>query len=370
MAESESFIQARPAPGGILGAWPLVRALRRLGPGVLLCFAVTFASDLLARIEALVFGRAWIEALVLAILLGTALRTLWTPGERWNAGLQFSAKTLLEIAVCLLGAGLSIQTILAGGADLPLGIAALVALTLCASYGIGRLVGLPARMALLIACGNSICGNSAIAAIAPVIGAEAREIAAAIAFTAVLGVAVVIGLPFLAPLLSMSQWQYGALAGLSVYAVPQVLAATVPVGATAVQMGTLVKLMRVLMLGPVALVLALGHRRQAKEAAANGTAAARGSKTSWPFLRFVPWFILGFVALALCRSAGFLPPALLAPVSSVASFLTVVAMAALGLSTDLASVARAGPRASLAVALSLLLLGLLSFALIRLLGIP
>ena len=110
-----------------------------------------------------------------------------------------------------------------------LGIASVVAVAILASYGIGRLLGLPVRMALLVACGNSICGNSAIAAVAPVIGADGDDVAASIAFTAVLGVLAVLGLPLLAPLLGLSGHQYGVLAGLTVYAVPQVLAATAPV---------------------------------------------------------------------------------------------------------------------------------------------
>ena len=89
-----------------------------------------------------------------------------------------------------------------------------------------RLLGLPLRMSILVACGNSICGNSAIAAVAPIIDADGDDVASSIAFTAVLGVVVVLGLPLLVPLLKMSLTQYGVLAGLTVYAVPQVLAAT------------------------------------------------------------------------------------------------------------------------------------------------
>ena len=110
-------------------------------------------------------------------------------------------------------------------------------------------------MSVLVACGNSICGNSAIAAVAPVIGARADDVASSIAFTAVLGVVVVLGLPLLVPVLDLSLTQYGTLAGLTVYAVPQVLAATVPVSAISAQLGTLVKLVRVLMLGPVVVLL-------------------------------------------------------------------------------------------------------------------
>ncbi len=118
-------------------------------------------------------------------------------------------------------------------------------------------MGLPQRVSILIACGNSICGNSAIAAVAPVIGADSDDVASSIAFTAILGVIVVLGLPLFIPLLRLSETQYGVLAGLTVYAVPQVLAATVPISAVSAQLGTLVKLVRVLMLGPVIILLSL-----------------------------------------------------------------------------------------------------------------
>ncbi len=106
---------------------------------------------------------------------------------------------LLEIAVVLLGASVSAARPREPGPALLVGIAGVVALAIAASYGIGRLLGLPRRMAMLVACGNSICGNSAIAAVAPVIGADGDDVAAAIAFTAVLGVLVVLGLPLLVP---------------------------------------------------------------------------------------------------------------------------------------------------------------------------
>jgi uncharacterized integral membrane protein (TIGR00698 family) len=247
-----------------------------------------------------------------------------------------------------------------------------VALAIGCSYGIGRLLGLPHRMATLIACGNSICGNSAIAAVAPIIGADGEDVAASIAFTAVLGVVVVLTLPLTVPLLHLSGLQYGALAGLTVYAVPQVLAATAPVGAVAVQLGTLVKLVRVLMLGPVVLGLSLLTRRlrdEADEAAPQVTAGERPAPGRLALHKLVPWFIVGFIVLAGLRSAGLIPSASLAPIASVANLLTVISMAALGLGTDLRVVARAGGRVTAAVTASLLVLGAISLGLIRLLGL-
>jgi uncharacterized integral membrane protein (TIGR00698 family) len=325
-------------------------------PGVLLCGAVAAAAMGLEQAERAIWQRAWLEALVLAILLGTALRSFWPPGRHFGAGIDVSARFLLEVAVVLLGASVSLRALIAAGPGLLAGIAGVVMLAIAASYTIGRLLGLPHRMATLIACGNSICGNSAIAAVAPVIGACGEDVAASIAFTAVLGVIVVLLLPFSMALLHLTTLQYGALAGLTVYAVPQVLAAAAPAGALAVQFGTIVKLVRVLMLGPVVLGLSL--------------TAGRSAGAARPALhRLVPWFILGFLALAGCRSAGTVPQALLGPIAIAANLLTVVSMAALGLSTDLRAVAQAGARVTTAVTLSLLVLGGIALALIWALGL-
>ncbi|RAI57074.1 putative sulfate exporter family transporter [Roseicella frigidaeris] len=341
-------------------------------PGLGLCAAVTLAALALDHAEAALFGRAWLEPLVLAILIGTAIRTAWAPGARWRPGIDFAAKTLLELAVVLLGASLSAATVLAIGPLMLLGIAGVVAVAILASYGIGRLLGLSVRMALLVACGNSICGNSAIAAVAPVIGADGDDVAASIAFTAVLGVWAVLGLPLLAPLLDLTGHQYGVLAGLTVYAVPQVLAATAPVAAIAVQVGTLVKLVRVLMLGPVilALSLLLPQLRQETDAPTpRVTAGDRPKPGRAPLHRLVPWFILGFLGMVALRSLGLIPDALMPSLAAAATALTVVSMAALGLGVDMRAVARAGGSVTAAAVLSLVALGTISLGLIRLLGV-
>ena len=353
----------RPPARPVFRAIPLARdaftTIRRLLPGLTLAVAVTLAANLAAGLEARLFGRAWIEALVLAILLGAAVRTTWTPGQRWLPGIRFAAKPVLEMAVLLLGASVSAQTLAAIGPGLLIGIPVVVALALGGGYAIGRVLRLPNRMAVLVACGNAICGNSAIAAVAPVIGAEGHEIASSIAFTAVLGVIVVLALPLLVPLAHISAAQFGVLAGLTVYAVPQVLAATAPVAATSVQIGTLVKLVRVLMLGPVVLALSLAARRP----------DTSRRVAPWHLHRLVPWFIIGFLALAVLRSLNLLPHVVLGPVSDATGVLTVVSMAALGLGVDVRTVARAGMRVASAVTLALLLIGGISFGLIQLVGV-
>jgi len=300
------------------------------------------------------------------------VRTAWTPGKTWKPGIDFSAKLLLEIAVVLLGASVSAATILSAGWPLLISILGIVAGAIMLSFSIGRLLGLSKRLAILVACGNSICGNSAIAAVAPVIGADGDEIASSIAFTAVLGVAVVLLLPLLATVLQMSDVAYGALAGLTVYAVPQVIAAAAPLGARAVQIGTLVKLIRVLMLGPVCLVLSLltpRLREEADEPAPHVTAGDRPRRGRPALHQLVPWFIIGFLVMVVFRSAGLIPAGALAPIAETAMIFTIISMAALGLGVDVRTVSKAGGPVTVTVILSLLALGSVSFALIRLLAL-
>jgi uncharacterized integral membrane protein (TIGR00698 family) len=347
-------------------------AVLRIVPGVLLCLAVAAAGYALQRIELAASGRAWIEALVLAILVGAAVRTVWTPNARWKPGINFSAKLLLEIAVVLLGASVSAATIISVGLPLLLSIFAIVAAAIMLSFAIGRALGLSKRLAILVACGNSICGNSAIAAVAPVIGADSDQVASSIAFTAVLGVVAVLVLPLLGMFLHMSQVGYGALTGLTVYAVPQVIAAAAPMGLKSVQIGTLVKLIRVLMLGPVCLVLSFMTtrlRQEPDEPPPHVTAGDRPQRGSPRLHQLVPWFIIGFLVMVVLRSAGAIPAAALQPIGTAATVLTVVSMAALGLGVDVRTVSRAGLPVTATVILSLLALGTASFALIRVLGL-
>lgn len=332
----------------------LAQRANKILPGLALTCAVAVVAYAGEHVELSLLGGRWLESLVLAIALGIAVCTVKPLKPAMRPGIDFSAKTLLEIAIVLLGASISLSAVRGAGVWLIAGIAIVVVLSIAATYAIGRLLGLPPKLATLIACGNSICGNSAIVAVAPVIEADSQEIAAALAFTAVLGIAAVFLLPFLYFYFGMSIAQYGTLAGLTVYAVPQVLAATAPVGILAVQTGTLVKLVRVLMLGPV--IFMLGILTKVETTDAKGRSGHHHS--------LVPWFICGFLGLMAMRSFGLIPDALVGPMQSISGILTVIAMAALGLSVNIRSVAHAGGRVIVAATLSLLMLGAISYGLI------
>jgi uncharacterized integral membrane protein (TIGR00698 family) len=324
-------------------------------PGIALAAALAAAAAALQAVETRILTHAIVEALVLAILLGMAVRLAWKPGARWEPGIKFTAKQVLEAAIVLLGASVDLPLLLRAGAPLVVAILAVVLSGLVCGYAIGRALGLNPRLSTLIACGNAICGNSAIAAVAPVIGAEKEDVASSIAFTAVLGVIVVLTLPLLVPLLDFTHYQYGALAGMTVYAVPQVLAATFPVSALSGEVGTLVKLVRVLLLGPVVVFFAFRAHKVGEQKLATSS--------------FIPWFIVGFLVLAAARSIGLIPVEVAAPVREVSRWMTVAAMAALGLGVDVRVLGKVGGRVVLAVTGSLLVLITVSATLITLLGI-
>jgi uncharacterized integral membrane protein (TIGR00698 family) len=320
--------------------------------GVGLCVFIGVASWGLQVVEQDLFGRAYVEALVIAILVGVLIAAVWRIPTQLIAGIDFSARQLLELAVCLIGVAIDTKLLRSAGPLLFGGVVAIVAVSLAATYLLGRAAGLHHRLAVLVAAGNSICGNSAIAAVAPVIGADPDDVAAAISFTAVLGVVVVLTLPLLARPAGLNAPQYGIVAGLTVYAVPQVLAATLPVSAAAGAMGTLVKLTRVLLLGPLVIGLGLVRHERAT-----------------PRARLVPWFIVGFIVVAGLRSAGWLSDEVIAAIRWTATSLTIVAMAALGLGVDVRALRKSSGRVILVVCLSLSLLCVMSVALARVVNV-
>lgn len=319
--------------------WPRTRALP-LAPGLGLCGAIAAAAWFIAAVEERLVGYAVLEPIVLALLIGLLIRAgldyRRRPAGTVTAGAGFAAKELLEVAIVLLGASLDLRVLAGIGPRLLGAVIALATAIIILGITMGRAAGLSPRLAILVAVGNAICGNSAIAAVAPAIRAKRQEVASAIALTAVLGIGVVLALPLLVPLAGLTHAQYGIVAGLTVYAVPQVLAATFPVSLESGQLGMLVKLARVLLLGPVVALFALAHRGER-----GGASLAPG--------RYLPWFVAGFVLLAAARTAGVVPAGLGANAQAASKALTVVAMAGLGFGVELREMRAAGPRVALVV---------------------
>jgi len=325
-------------------------------PGMLLTLAITGFACTIHFLEFYYFEFIAIEALVIALLIGIAWRNCFGVSPCYIPGIRFAGKQMLEIAIVFLGASLDLALVTKAGQSLVIAVVMTVIFGLVISFTIGRLAGLNRRLAALIAVGNSICGNSAIAVVAPVISAKPNEIASAISLTAIIGVIIVLGMPKLIGVLNLGLYQYGVLAGLTVYAVPQVMAATFPLGVLSVKVGTLVKLLRVLMLGPVVLMLSfLGRNKEATKG------------TRW--YSAVPWFIIGFGLMAYLRSKNMVPDGIADELRQLSLMMTVAAMTALGLETNFQSVRQVGVRVIFTVVLSLMFLIAISIGMIQLLNI-
>ncbi|MEZ5735580.1 MAG: putative sulfate exporter family transporter [Novosphingobium sp.] len=326
--------------------WPVVT-------GLLLSVGLAASAAIISR---LLRNAGWplaTDPLLLAILICVVVRNTFPAIRRMDAGIDLASRRPLETAVALMGAEVNFGTLGEAGANWIGGTIAFVLVTIGLGIAIGRVAGLSPKLATLVACGNAVCGNSAISAIAPTIGAKGKDVTAAIAFTSIIGIVVVFAIPTIAQGLELDPIAGGALAGLVVYAVPQVIAAASPLGPVAAKFAVLIKLLRVLMLAPVIILCVLLHCRGQRDG--NPLPSLRG---------LVPWFIPVFLALAAFKSASWLPDGLTGLAGGVSDVLILVAMAALGLGADVRSLRETSLRLTVTAILTLILMMLFAAVLI------
>jgi uncharacterized integral membrane protein (TIGR00698 family) len=324
-----------------------------LAPGLVVCVALAGVAMLIGAIEEHVLGRPLVEPLVVALLAGTVVRSFSSRVTDQSPGARFAAREILEVAVAGLGLSIDLGLVVSGGPSLLVVIVLGMAMSFGVAFVASRAMGLSARLASLVAIGNAVCGNSAIAALAPVVRATGEEVASAVGLTAVLGLALVLILPAISTAAALSTHQFGVMAGMTVYAVPQVLAAAAFGGAAATNVALLVKLTRVVFLGPIILAATLIAGRDVPRRNVLG---------------YVPWFVWVFGALAALRTAGLVPPDVAENVRSAGTLATVIAMAGLGLGVDVRSLTAQAPRVAIAVICSLVALVAVVLALLLILN--
>ena len=315
-------------------------------PGLLLCAVVAAFAWTAAEVEKNIIDNAVVDALVIAIIIGVLLRNLVALPAAIDPGAKYASKQILEASVFLLGASVDFGQIVDAGLTLFLLIAFSVLGGLSLTWFVGHyLMGLPSRLSVLVGVGNSICGNSAVAAVAPAIRATPDEVATAIGISAVMGIGQILLLPLLAPGLDLTDYQYGVVAGIAVYAVPQVVAASFAVSNLSGQVATLVKLVRVLFLGPMIIGLGFLHR--------NSADAPPEQTTMERVKLYVPWFVAGFLVFAILRSSGVISDSLGDDAKTLSKLLFVGAMVGLGLGVDLRKVGAVGPRVAATILVSM-----------------
>lgn len=293
------------------------------------------------------------------IVIGLVVAVTRRPGARLARGIRLSSTVGLQLAVVLLGTQLSIREISRVGLDsLPVMLGTLAA-CLAAAWLFGRLLGVVGDLRTLIGVGTGVCGASAIAATAPVVGALGADVAYAISTIFLFNIAAVISFPLLGHLLGMSQQAFGLFAGTAVNDTSSVVAAAATFGPGAEEHAIVVKLARSLMIIPICLGLAAlaARRRPADETPTDSRSLLR-KLSQW-----VPWFLIAFVAMALINSVGLIPESVHPALSTVSGFLITMALSAIGLSTDPAALRRAGPRPMLLGAILWVTVGLTSLGL-------
>ena len=326
--------------------------LRAVWPGLMLVAAIVGAAFAVRQVP----GLGILSPMIVAILLGIAVRNTVGASPAAQPGVAFSARRLLRLGIVLLGAQLTASQIAEVGATGLAILAASVVSTFLATVWLGRLIGVDRKLAELIAGGTSICGASAVIATNTVTRAPEEDAAYALACVTLFGSIAMFVYPLLPGLLDLSPRSYGLWAGASIHEIAQVVGATFQASSEAGEYGTISKLTRVMMLAPVVMTLGLlAARRLAPGARGDGTAKAP-----------VPWFVLGFAALVVVNSLVAVPAGLRAALGLAAVVLLSMALAALGLAADIGKLRAKGARPLLLGLLASLFIAVFSLTLVKL----
>jgi uncharacterized integral membrane protein (TIGR00698 family) len=262
----------------------------------------------------------------------------WKDQGRAKSGVTYTSKKILQLAVVLLGFGMNLSSVLkVGGQSLPI-IVSTIATSLIVSFALYKAMGTDANISTLIGVGSSICGGSAIAATAPVIGADDEEIAQAISVIFLFNVIAALIFPTLGGVLGLSDQGFGLFAGTAVNDTSSVTAAAAAwdgmhPGANTLETAAIVKMTRTLAIIPITLVLALRRARRAGQ-------AAGGAKVD--IKKIFPWFVLLFLLASIITTVLPIPAAVVSFLKSASKFFIVMAMAAIGLNTDLVKLVKTG----------------------------
>ena len=331
------------------------RQILTLVPGLALAAAVAG----LAYIFRMLPGMSTFSPMILAIMVGMVFRNIVGTAAIFRPGLGFCVRCLLRLAVVLLGMQLTITQV----AQLGSRGAVIIIITLLATFAftvaIGRLLGVDRKLTRLIAAGTSICGASAVIATNTVTNASDEDVAYAVACVTIFGSVAMFAYPALPALLHLDAQNYGLWAGSSIHEVAQVVAAAFQDSQNAGEIGTIAKLSRVMLLAPMVIALGFMETQRILRTGSDSGVSARPP---------IPWFVLGFVALIGVNSVLEVPSDIKVRIVITTTLLLTLALAAMGLETDIRKLRAKGLRPALLGALAFLFIGSFSFALIKLIG--
>ena len=291
--------------------------------------------------------------LVIAIMLGMLWRALFGLQKDLAPGVSFSSKKLLRVGIILLGMRLNLLDIYHAGTSVFVIAVINLVFALLVVYGLTRLFGVEKRLGILTACGTAICGAAAVVAIAPLIKAKEEETAVGAATVAVLGTIFTLLYTGFYSFLHLSEEGYGVFAGGTLHEIAHVIAAAAVGGDPAVELAVIVKLTRVALLVPVALVIGWIVGRQGKEKSEQKLSSS-----------IIPWFIFGFLAMSGINTLGIIPATVADYIVDIAYLLIGMAMAGLGLGIEIKTFRKLGKQAFVAGLIGSVLLSILGYVLV------
>ncbi|MGE3873401.1 MAG: YeiH family protein [Parvibaculaceae bacterium] len=299
-------------------------------------------------------GLGIFSPMILAVVLGIVFANVVGTPARARPGIAFCQRSLLRLAIVLMGFQLSASQVLSiGGAGMAVVVLALAA-TFVFTLALGRLIGVDRKLAELIAAGTSICGASAIVATNAVTGARDEDVAYAVASITLFGTIAMLTFPLLAPVLGLDQHHFGLWAGASIHEVAQVIGASFQNGPEAGEIATIAKLSRIAMLAPMVIGLGLLARCNAA-----GTVSARPP---------LPWFVLAFAAVVALNSAVEVPSGMKSAIALATTMLLACGLAAMGLQTNLSEIRSRGLRPLILALSAFVFISCFSLLLVELAG--
>ena len=318
-------------------------------PGLALVGGLAFAAIELGKIGWLQANG--ISALTLAIVLGMLVGNTAYPriAAASALGVTFSKQNLLRLGIIWYGLRLTFQDI--GH----VGLAGVVidATVLCSTFALSwfvgtRVFGLDRKTAMLIGAGSSVCGAAAVMAAEPVVRGRAEQVTVAVSTVVVFGTLAIFLYPVLYhlneqyQLISMSPSAYGIFAGSTIHEVAQVVAAGHAISDEAANTAVIAKMVRVMMLAPFLIILSAFLSRSRGTTEVTATDAVPQGTPQKPGRIVIPWFALGFVAVAGLNSLALLPKPVVSAVVDIDTVMLAMAMAALGLTTHISAIRNAG----------------------------
>ena len=339
--------------------------------GLIICFILAIPSFLLGNMFPIIGGP------IIAIILGMVIAIFWKDKGNAEDGIGFTSKYILQLAVVFLGFGLNLSVIVQTGIQsLPI-IIGTISIALIVAYIMMKAMKMERNSAILIGVGSSICGGSAIAATAPVIGANDEEVAQSISIIFFFNVIAAIIFPILGRILGFSTVSgdaFGIFAGTAINDTSSVTAAAATwdnmwgLGSSTLDKAATVKLTRTLAIIPITLALSyiVGKKEEAKENL--GLNDKEGFSLKRAFPTFIGFFIIASIITTISTSFG-ADPSLFVPLKEISKFLIVMAMLAIGLNSDIVILVKTGGKPLILGASCWIAITLVSLLLQHILGI-